>query len=340
MLIFNTDEIFLAYATLMKTKTEKLQTIGFIACFCILICSGILLVILAGHSPKEPDATHTFEWFWIHKGNYRYLIPAHYITLVSAACAGGFGIIILGIIQVSLRKKDDKLKSSTTKVIKAKTSLEQVMPKPARKKKKQKEGFIDRVLSWIVAFIFTSVGVMWIIVTIVLVILVIVQKKWLYFWVPPLFFIAGAAPIWIASLCLKFFIEKIVDVLKGDKRCGRVPDRSEYYSNEATKRDGIVLPNLWGWECILVEDQFEYRGELSFDTDTDKERCYIIFSTCLGDNDVITEYLRIPASKTTAVRKGWLFKKTIIRTVDGKEYVFAGDLKDIPRLINDYYSRF
>jgi len=87
---------------------EKFFKVGITICAVVLFSSFGLICIYNYICPSELTANHIIEIY--SHGEYFYTTLAQYILLVSMACTGGLGIIILGVIQEVLAKKRDKLK--------------------------------------------------------------------------------------------------------------------------------------------------------------------------------------------------------------------------------------
>ena len=95
----------------MKSKT--FFKIGFIVCAVLLFGGGGIFYIYHFTCPLEPSPLaptpiHTVE-IESH-GKYLYITPVQYILVASMMCTGGLGIIVLGITQVVLKKRNNKLK--------------------------------------------------------------------------------------------------------------------------------------------------------------------------------------------------------------------------------------
>ena len=220
--------------------------------------------------------------------------------------------------------------------IKSESPLETYMRQQAEEEREEaKKGFAAKTMSWFAAFVWTAVGIIWNIAIICTVIRVIADGKWLVliFLIP--FMAAGVFLGFIAYTGIEVFISESINVFRRSRRRGREPGYASRISELGTEKERLLLPGMSG--CILLQDNLEYRGELNIQKEDDK--FYVVFSTCLADSDVITDYLKIPVREITAVSyKGGLTKKTVIVTIQGREYVFRGAPKMVAEMINTYSS--
>lgn len=231
--------------------------------------------------------------------------------------------------------------AESTASIKSQTSFERYITDQAKEEKEeQKKGLADKAISRLEALVFVAFGIIWNIAIIGGIIQAIKDRQWFTLIILIPFMIVGLFLAVVVAVvvyaCVRGFIEETVDVLKSNKRRGREPGYTARVTDMETGRERLLPPRLS--RCILLEDKLEYRGELNIEKED--ELLYLVFSTCLDKNDEITDYIKIPVREITAVvQQGILLKKTIIRTIMDREYVFSGLSKTAARVIYAYYSR-
>ncbi len=87
-------------------KVERILKIGFIVCTFLFFGSGFFFIMLSEVCPQQSDAKHIFGIYY--KGTYFYITLTQLRILVFMASTSGLGIIIFGIIQEVLKKKNKK----------------------------------------------------------------------------------------------------------------------------------------------------------------------------------------------------------------------------------------